>query len=252
MTLEKTRAAINLHAILRDMEDLCALDADAKALLSGHEANISFHVPGLEPLTLSVKDGGLTASRGARGGGLRLGFLSPRHFNAMVAGTKMPLPLGGFQQLKFLKNNFAALAKDLEKYLKPDNDSLKDPVFLERNTRLTAAAAMYAASEIANSDPLGGQIARAMGEGAVLVEVPGGPAYTIRAEGGKLATLPGEQPPVHAWMRFSSLAVLGQVLRGELDSYLAIGRGDIAVFGRIPLADNLNKLLGLVSHYLKA
>lgn len=251
MILEKTRAAVNLHAILRNLEDLCALDGDAHALVAGHEVNIGFYVPGLEPLTLMVKDGVLKAGRGGVKGGLKLGFLSPGHFNAMVAGTRLPLPLSDLKQLKFLKNNFAALAKDLEKHLKPDGESLRDAAFLERNTRLTAAAVMYAAAEIANTDPLGGQMARAMGEGGVLVEVPGVLAYTLRSEAGRLAAHTGEQPPVHAWTRFSSLAVLGQVLRGEMDSYLAIGRGDISVGGRIPMVDNLNKLLGLVSHCLR-
>lgn len=250
MTLEKTRAAINLHAILRNLEDLCQLDDDAKTLLTGHDLSIGMHVPGLEPLTLAIKDGCLRARRGKAGGGLRLQFLSPAHFNGMVAGTKMPLPLGNLQHLRFLQNNFAALAKDLEKYLKPDKESLKDPVFLEKNTRLTAAAALYAASEIAGTDPLGQQIAAAMGNGSILLEVPGVLAYTIQARDGRLTTLKDAQPPLHAFMRFKSLDILGQVLRGEADSYLAIGRGQIEVSGRIPMVDNFNKLLGLVSFYL--
>lgn len=250
MIPEKTRAAINLHAILRSLEDLCALDDDAKALLAGHDLSIGMRVPGFDPLTLEVKGGCLKARRGRAPGGLRLLFLSPGHFNGMVAGDRMPIPLGSPAQLRFLKNNFAALAKDLEKYLKPDKERLKDPAFLEKNTRLTAAAALYAASEVAAADPLGQKIAGAMGDGGILLEVPGKLAYTIRAQSGRLATLKGEQPPIHAFMRFESLEMLGQVLRGEADSYLAIGRGAISISGRIPMVDNLNKLLGLVSFYL--
>lgn len=250
LELEKTRAAINLHAILRDLEDLCQLDDDAKTLLAGHDLSIGFHVPGLEPLTLDIRDGCLKAHRGKSGGGLRLQFVSAAHFNGMVAGTKMPLPLGGLQHLRFLQNNFTALAKDLEKYLKPDKESLKDPAFLEKNTRLTAAAALYAASEIAGSDPLGQQIAAAMGTGNVRLEVPGQLAYTIQAKDGKLTTLKGAELPAQAFMRFSGLDILGQVLRGEADSYLAIGRGQIEISGRIPMVDNFNKLLSLVSFYL--
>lgn len=247
---EKTLAAINLHAILRDMEDLCALDEDAKALIRGHDLSISFRVPGLDPLALEVKDGCLKARRGAAAGGLRLRFTSPAHLNGMVAGTKMPLPTGGFSHLRFLKNNFAALAKDMEKYLKPAKDSLTDPAFLETNTRLTAAAALFAVSEVANHDPLGQQIAAAMGDGNVRLEVPGQLAYTIQSKNGKLSTLKGADLPAQAFMRFSDLDILGQVLRGEADSYLAIGRGQIEISGRIPMVDNLNKLLSLVSFYL--
>ncbi|MGI6694774.1 MAG: hypothetical protein ACOX6O_00855 [Christensenellales bacterium] len=250
MNDERTLAAINLHAILRNLEDLCQLDEDARALLKGHELKIGMRVPGLDPLTLEVKDGCLSARRGGEPGGLRLQFFSPAHLNGMVSGVKMPLPTGGFSHLRFLKNNFAALAKDLEKYLRPSRENLTDPAFLDKNIRLTAAAALYAVSEVANHDPLGQKISLAMGEGNVRLEVPGVLAYTIQAKDGKLTTIKGKQLPAQAFMTFGSLDILGQVLRGEIDSYLCIGRGEIAVGGRISMVDNLNKLLRVVSAYL--
>ena len=69
MNDERTLAAINLHAILRNLEDLCQLDEDARALLKGHELKIGMRVPGLDPLTLEVKDGCLSARRGGEPGG---------------------------------------------------------------------------------------------------------------------------------------------------------------------------------------
>lgn len=250
MNLEKTRAAINLHAILRDLEDLSGLDEDTGTLLRGHQLKIGFHVPGLEPLTLEVNEGRIQARRGSEPGGLRLRFFSPRHFNGMVEGKQMPIPTGGFKHLGFLQNNFTALAKDLEKYLKPSETDLLCDAFREKNTRLTASAALFALAEIAGSDPRGLEIARAMGEGAVRLEVPGVLAYTIIAKDGKLATTKSADVPAQAFMKFSSLDTLGKVLRGEMDSFVAIGLGQIEISGRIPLVDNLNKLLRLVSFYL--
>lgn len=250
MNTETTRAAINLHAILRNLEDLCLLDEDARQQLQGHNLSICMQVPGLDPLTLQIKEGCLKAVRERAGGGLQLRFFSPRHFNRMVDGAAMPLPTGGFQHLGFLQRNFTALAKILERCLKPEKDKLTDPDFAEKNTRLTAAAALYAVSEIANTDPLGQQIANAMGDGKILLEVPGALAYTISSVSGRLTTSPGAAEDAVAFMRFDSLHTLGQVLRGEADSYLLIGRGQIQISGRIPMVDNLNKLLRLVSFYL--
>ncbi len=250
VNLERLRAGINLHAILRNLEDLSQLDDDAKALLAGHQLRIGMHVPGIDPLTLEVKDGGIQARRTSEPGCLRLQFVSPRHFNGMVSGSSMPLPTGGLKHLSFLKSNFAALAKDLEKYLRPGKDDLRDEVFREKNTRLTASAALYALAEIANNDPVGQQIVKAMGDGVALVEVPGVLAYAITSKDGRLTTGKYEGQSAQAFMRFDSLDTLGQVLRGELDSYMCIGRGQISVAGRIPMVDNINKLLRMVSFYL--
>ena len=51
-------------------------------------------------------------------------------------------------------------------------------------------------------------------------------------------------------MVFTELDAAGQVLRGELASYTAIGRGQIELGGFVPMLDRMNKLLGLVPRYL--
>ena len=51
-------------------------------------------------------------------------------------------------------------------------------------------------------------------------------------------------------MVFSDLDTTGQVLRGELASYPAIGRELIKLGGYVPLLDNMNKILGMVPFYL--
>lgn len=248
---EQVRAGINLHAVLRSLEDLSALDPDAAALCRGHNLAIRFRVPGIDPLSLLIGDSDITAERSTGPGGLKLLFSSPRHFNRFIAGHALPLPAGGLSHLTFLKNNFAALANMLERTLRPGAEDLRDAEFRGRNTRLTAATALFALSEIANLDPLGQQIARAMGDGALLLEAPGDLAFTVESQGGRLLTKKGAAPDAQAFMRFDSLDTLGRVLRGETDSYLCVGRGQIAVSGRIPMVDNLNKLLRLTGFYLK-
>jgi hypothetical protein len=52
-------------------------------------------------------------------------------------------------------------------------------------------------------------------------------------------------------MVFSDLEAAGAMLRGELDSYAAIGAEKLVLGGFVPLLDNLNKILGLVPRYLR-
>ena len=51
-------------------------------------------------------------------------------------------------------------------------------------------------------------------------------------------------------MVFADLDSAGAVLRGEVATYTALGRGDIEPSGYVPLLDKMNKLLGLVPRYL--
>jgi hypothetical protein len=52
-------------------------------------------------------------------------------------------------------------------------------------------------------------------------------------------------------MVFADLEAAGSLLRGELDSYAAIGAEKLELGGFVPLLDNLNKILGLVPRYLR-
>jgi hypothetical protein len=51
-------------------------------------------------------------------------------------------------------------------------------------------------------------------------------------------------------MVFADLESAGALLRGELDSYSALGAEKLAMGGCVPMLDNFNKLLGLVPRYL--
>ena len=59
-----TMACINLHSVLRNLEDLCELDNQAKELIKGKNMTILFSAKGVPEATLSFKDGKCTMRKG--------------------------------------------------------------------------------------------------------------------------------------------------------------------------------------------
>ena len=54
-----------------------------------------------------------------------------------------------------------------------------------------------------------------------------------------------------AVLRFADLTVVGDVLAGRESSLACVGDGRIAMYGLIPLIDNLNRILDRVGAYLE-
>lgn len=249
---QKVLASINLHAVLRNIEDLVRLCPEASQFLPDKSLAIRFSVPGLDKLVLNFSD---TTCQALRGDdvpyNMNLRFSNPEHLNLMVEGKKNPLPTKGFTHIGFLKNQFTALAELLTDYLKPDPERLKtDLEFNHKSTELTAYTAFYALSEIGNIDVIGKLNAGRIEDGVINVEVKDGPSLHIIKEKDHLTTVKGKHVNARAFMYFDSVETAGGILTGALDSYAAIGSGKLAFRGRIPMIDNLNKLLTQVSAYL--
>jgi len=248
-------AAINLHAVLRDLEDLVALDPVARQIVATARTRVTFRVPGIRPLSLTFTDGSCTAC--ARPGPLpaghtdiQLGFVSPAHVNALIAGKGMPIPLRGWRGLGFLTKEFTALTGRLEEVLRPAPGAPRSPDDERLATVLTAYAAFFALAEVGNLDTLGRANAARMADGAVAVDITGGPGVTLHVRGGQLNVTKGVAATARARMVFDSLKTAGGILTGELDAYAAIGDGRLAVSGYIPMLDHMNKLLAIVARYL--
>lgn len=244
-------ASINLHAVLRNLEDLTELDQEAREALSGHNCAIRFSVPGVDRLTLAFSDGRCQATRGEDAPcTMNLRFSSPTHLNLMIDGKKNPLPTKGFRSIGFLKNNFTKAADILTSYLRPDPERLKsDPAFFETATILLANTALFAASEVANLDPAGKALLAKIETGAINVTAADSYAVSL-TKTDRLTTTKGARSDARAFMEFDSLEAAGGVLRGELDGFVLIGKGQMGFRGRVPMIDNLNKLLLRVSAYI--
>lgn len=83
-----TKARINLFAVLRNIEDLCAMDPVSKDLIKDVKLGVEFNVPEVGSAVLNFADGKCTFTRGKGKSALKLYFTSPEHFNKLVDGEK--------------------------------------------------------------------------------------------------------------------------------------------------------------------
>jgi hypothetical protein len=256
----KTKAGINLHAVLRNIQELCDFDEAASNAVKGKKITVKFSVKGCEPMALAFDDGkcvylrGDALEEGAKGA-LKLYFSSPEKFNALVDGKKVtPIPSGAITKIGFVLKDFNILTDRLAHYLQPKEDEkaelLKDKTYFKNNTTLLAYTAFHALAEIGNTDPIGREIAHRMPDGKINIEVKNGPSIGISVVGGRMAAQIGAFEKPSARMVFDNLNVVNDVLNGKTDVYSAMGSGLFAISGLIPLLDNMSHLLGSVPKYL--
>ncbi|MBW3084305.1 hypothetical protein KEM60_00492 [Austwickia sp. TVS 96-490-7B] len=248
-------AAVNLHAVLRDLEDLVALDPQAAAIVADRRIRVTFRVPGVTPLSLTFTDGRCRAATAPgplpeKHRAISLTFTTPGHFNALIAGTGMPIPLRGIRHLSFVKQDFTALTTRLETLLRSTPETNLTDSERHLATTLTTYVAFHALAQIATHDRLGRANAARMADGDIAIDVAGGTGVTIHVYRGTLQVAHGVDDTARARMWFDSAHTIGEILAGRLDSYAALGDERLAVSGYIPLLDHLNKLLALTARYL--
>lgn len=247
-----TMANINLYAVLQNLEDLCALDHEAKSLIKGKTLAIQFIVKNGPTALLSFHDGNCSFQKGIGKNDIKLFFSSPAHLNKMFEGKANPIPLKGFTKIGFLKNEFTKLTDRLTYFLKPTDELLKDAVYFKINTILTAHTAFFALAEIGNSDRIGKMNAERMPDGVISISVlKGGFSLHLNSQKGKLTTAKGAVSMPRAMMVFADMETTNGMLNNKLDAYTCIANGTIETKGFVPMLDNLNKLLSQVPSYLK-
>lgn len=259
-----TRARINLFAILRNIEDLCVMDPVSKDLIKDVNLGVEFNVPEVGSAVMTFKDGKCTFTRGKGKSALKLYFTSPEHFNNLIAPPvdpktgkpKMVIPIFyNVFKVSFLLNTFTKLAERLSYYLRPapaeKEKLLKDPQYFEANTILTAYAAFYAMSEIANSDFVGKAIAKRMPDGVIACEVGGTDlAVNITVKNHKFVTNKGRVKDPRATMRFGDLQFAHDLLNGKSSSFTGMGTGQFQISGFVEMLEQMAKLLTQVNYYL--
>lgn len=247
-----TRGCINLHAVLRNLEDLCDLDLISQSIIKDKNLSVLFAAKNIPKALISFNNGKCKMSRGTGAHDIKLYFKSPQHFNRMIDGIANPIPLKGFTKIGFLTNEFTKLADRLAYYLKPTESLLQDDAYADINTVLTAYTAFFTLAEIGNYDRIGKLNAARIPDGIIGIRVlNGGPEISLIAQTGKLEVKKGIDSKPRAWMTFDSLNTANGILNGRLDSYACIGNGKLEIKGYIPMVDNMNKLLAQVPAYLR-
>lgn len=247
----KTMAYINLFGVLGTLENLCALDPNAGALLTNKKPlSIGFEVKGGPAATITFKNGRCRMEEGVEKCDVKLPFSSCEKFNGLLDGTTTPIPSKGFAHLKFLLKSFVPLTDLLAKYLRPEPEDMKDPEFRAISTRLTLYTAAVAISQVANHDKSGVFSTGLIPDGDIAMNVNGDIGVTLRVRNHHMVTIKDRCDKPRAAMTFSNLEIAGQLLRGEVSAMGCICDGSIAMSGMVNMIDNVNRILDRVSIYL--
>ncbi len=252
MGADLLKAHLNLGAVLQNLEDLPGLDPEAAAICGDWNISVQFTVMGGPSAWLEYKGGSCRHGAGAHAApDVRLGFVSPAHLNRMFDGRGMPVPLKGFGRLGFLKNDFPKITARLEHYLKPGPQAKRDEAFVRARTTLLLHTAAHAVRELARLEPVCRKVAAGTPHGTLQISLsPEGPHAWVKygpqgVEAGKGAA---EHPS--ARMIFRDINAAAVLLNNQVDGFTAIGRGDLAISGLIPLVDNTSLIMDRVEKYL--
>lgn len=251
MTDAKTLAYINMYAILGTLENLCALDEDARALLTNKKPiTICIEVKDGPAATLTFKNGRCRMVDGAAPCDIKIPFSSCEKFNGMIEGTVLPIPSKGYTHIGFLLKDFIKLTDLLTRYLRPDPEDLKDERFFNISTSLMFYTIAVAIAQIGNHDEIGKFSAHHMVDGDILMSIKDGPQATIRVRNHRLITVKKAPESPRALMEFDNMKLARDLFDGNVNSVACIGDGSIRMGGMISMIDNMNRILDLVGLYL--
>lgn len=250
---ERIRACLNVGAVLQNLETLPQVDPEMGRLCATWDVAVQFSVRSGPKAYVAFKGGTVRHGLGVyRKPAIKLYFISPKHLNAMFDGPGLPIPLKGFSRLEFLKNEFSKLTARLTQYLKPGPEVEVTGDFLIARTTMLLHTAMYAAQILSEMDDISRTVASHTPDGTLQVEVgPDGPYAHAVFSGGRLRVGKGPIEKPSARMIFPEVATAHALFSGTLDSFQAIGAGDLVLYGLIPLVDNLGLIFDRIERYMK-
>lgn len=245
-------ARLNLHAVLQNIEDLVRLDPEMAEFSRSWNTSIQFSVFRGPAAYLEFKNGFCRHGIGTHPlPAIRLFFLSPGHLNRMFKNEAMPIPLKGFNQLGFLKTDFAKLTARLEYYLKPPSPIPDDPAYINIRTTMMLNTAVHAARELALLEPTCMKVAAATPPGVIQIGVlPDGPYAHLSMASGAVTAAKGPATKPSATMTFRDTRAAYALLSGQQDSFLAVAEGDVMLHGLLPMIDNIGLIFDRVEKYL--
>ena len=249
-TDQRTMAYINLYGVLGALEELCAMDEEARALVSGTSIAVGFRVAGGPRATLRFADGACRLEEGDDHCDIRLPFSSPEKFNGLIDGTVTPIPTKGLTKVKFLLGPFTKLTDRLSRYLRATEADLRDPEFFRRSTTLMFYVIAEALSQIGNRDRIGRASASYIPDGVICLKIDSGPAAAIGVRNHVLHTVKRAPETPTAVMEFGSMEIARELFDGKRNALASLGEGTIRVRGLMPMLDNMNRILDRVALYL--
>jgi hypothetical protein len=264
MSFEDVRARLNLFAVLPNLEDVVARDAEMRDLVADARITVRFTVAGGPSTAVRFAGGvctvgppaGRDAPHGGSGAGgsgptVRLAFASAAHLNKMFDGNGQPIPIWGFNHLGFLARQFTALTDRMGYYLTPTDELLEHPGYLAMNTRLTLNTAAFAVPVLLGHDPECVPLRHGLAHGTVVLKVlPDGPAVSLVCGASGVLPVKGELTHPSALVLLKDMQTANDFLAGKLDTFVAAVTGDVQIWGRVAMVDTLALVLDRVGKYL--
>ena len=247
---QMTLAAVNLYAVLGAIPRLCELSPEAQDLIAKDTVSIGFSIKNGPAATLFFDKGQARMEKGTKRAQIYIPFKSPEKFNGMIDGTVTPIPTRGFTRIGFLLRRFSPLTDILSRYLRATDDSHRDPEFFRRSTCLMLYVISEAMAAIGNHDTVGRFSASNIPDGIAKIAIADIDAAYVASESHVLTARHGDGTVHTAAMTFRSLEVARDLFDGKLNAVTAVGTGDVAISGMVPMLDNLNRILDRVAYYL--
>lgn len=249
----KAMAFVNAYGVLCTLENLCAIDDEAKAICKGLKKPVSlcFDVTDGPCVTYHFSADGCKMTEGDLGCTCKMKFASPEKFNALIDDSKPGIPTKNIAQvLSFLLGPFTKLTDLLTKYLMPSEEDLKDRDFFEKSTILTMYTIGGAICALGNNDPISKLSASYIVDGDIQMGITDAVYVTVRVRDNKLELIKEKPDTPRAVMEFKTIDLANALFNGTASTMAELCAGNIYMCGMINMIDNINRILDRVAVYL--
>ena len=245
-------ADLNLYAVLPRLEELVRLDEEAKNIAKDMNVVIQFTVYAGPTVQLAFSGGRVKAHRGkTMKANVALFFVSCEQLNRMFNNEKViPIPYKGIHRIGDLKK-FTKLTEILPRYLQPSDADMADPDFRKKHVEMSLMVGLSGSRSIAEYDIKMKKVVDKLLDGSILFRVlPDGPELHVVIENKRIYAVNAPIDDPSATLEINGVDLAVELLAGKLDSFAALGAGDLRASGLLPLADEFNALLDRVGYYL--
>lgn len=245
-------ADLHLHAVLPRLEELTKLDPEAKEIAKNINLSIKFVVINGPSVLLKFNNGEVTADVEAQGKtDIGLLFVSCDQLNALFTGGKaIPVPYKGITKIGAMKH-FSKLTDLLTKYLKPSDEDMKDATFRARHVEMALMTGLTGAITIAKYDQKMQKVVNHLPDGTIRFSVlPDGPHANVSVERKNIIVKNGYIDNPTTTLEMKGIDLAADMFADKLDTFAALGAGDIKASGLLTLGDEFNALVDRVSYYL--
>jgi hypothetical protein len=163
----------------------------------------------------------------------------------------VPIPYKHLIKLRHM-GRFTKLTGIMTRYLKPAETDLADPDFKRKHVEMMLMVGLSGAGEIARYDRKMKKVVDNLPHGTIQFSVlPDGPfAYVSVDENKNIAVQNGRIDGPTSNLDLNGVDLAADLLSDNIDTFAAVGRGDIKASGLLSLIDEFNALLDRVGYYL--